>query len=1031
METIEYQLKHVSSKHRSKPFWAWNDALEKEEICRQIKEMDEQGMGGFFIHSREGLETPYLSDEWMDLVSIAVDEGKKRNMDVWIYDDDKWPSGSGGGLVSTLNEKEYAAKAITLEVSSEKTIKKEGLIEDYLIQYKDGSESYIAIYQETSNKSDWYNQRRATDMLNKKAVAEFIRQTHERYKKALGQDFSKKIKGFFTDEPNCCDFFSTFTEGRPWLPWTSGFDTLFVEKRGYSIRPYLPLLFIEELEKINKKHITYTGVKIRHDYFKTLTEVFLESYMKQVYEWCEKNNVELTGHLLYENDLGYLVRGTGAPMPHYQYMHVPGIDILGEQIEEYLTVKQCTSVAHQLGRKEILSETYGCTGWDFDFQGQKWLFDWQAMMGVTMRCQHLALYSIAGCRKRDYPPAFSYQTTWWKENQYIEEYMVRMLTCSTYGRVKREIAVLHPIGTIWMESGSHPQEDFTNIEMNMGWKDDHITRVNKLGDTYNQLAKLLLSHQLDFDFIDEFILKNHGEIRGSQCYVGEATYKEIVIPEIKTLFAETVDFLLAYLEQGGSIVWVGDAPICIDGEENKKIHELTQHEHIYWVQDNRGLVEYLETQGDWDVQFYDVDGNKTTKINSVTRVGVGEKVVLCMNLHREECQNVEVVFKGIGEIKIYSPLKDMYMQMEGNIALDKQHMYFNMHMDPGETLAIIVKEKKVIKAIDKKVPLYYRHPHSTEKIYGILEPKAPIALNMDNVLTLDQCRYKVEGDTWSEVDLVWKNQRRLREKFGFKKVFFNGLPQRYTWIEEGKIGKKVSFEFMVEIQSIPESTCKIVVEKSEGMMVTINGYVCQPLDTFFLDISFNEFWVPKDVLIKGRNTIRVSCIYKEITEFEDIYFVGAFGVDVQRRIVPLPKSLCIGDWTMQGLYHYPGHVTYFFECLEQDVRLLKQEKIFLKMPKFGGTMAKITVNGSEPQIVFTHNTYVDVTEFILEYHEKCHQVCVEIIGSPRNMFGPFHQKYLEGTRISWEDFRTEGILETQEYMVKPQGIFAPIYLVIS
>lgn len=121
--------------------------------------------------------------------------------------------------------------------------------------------------------------------------------------------------------------------------------------------------------------------------------------MKQIYEWCEKEGVELTGHMLYENDLGYQTRVCGAAMPQYKYIHRPGIDLLGEQTKEYLTVKQCASVAHQYGKKHTISETYGCTGWEFGFDGQKWLGDWQFVNGIDRRCQHLAQYSISDAGK--------------------------------------------------------------------------------------------------------------------------------------------------------------------------------------------------------------------------------------------------------------------------------------------------------------------------------------------------------------------------------------------------------------------------------------------------------------------------------------------------------------------------------------------------------------------------------------------------------------------------------------------------------
>ena len=89
--------------------------------------------------------------------------------------------------------------------------------------------------------------------------------------------------------------------------------------------------------------------------------------MKQVYEWCDKRGLRTTGHILYENDLGYQTRVCGAAMPQLRYLHNPGIDLLGAQTDEYLTVKQCASVAHQYERSMTISEAYGCTGWELDF----------------------------------------------------------------------------------------------------------------------------------------------------------------------------------------------------------------------------------------------------------------------------------------------------------------------------------------------------------------------------------------------------------------------------------------------------------------------------------------------------------------------------------------------------------------------------------------------------------------------------------------------------------------------------------------
>ena len=59
LNDLRKQFASPGSQYRSAPFWSWNDDLEPEELSRQIRDMQQQGMGGFFMHSREGLETEY------------------------------------------------------------------------------------------------------------------------------------------------------------------------------------------------------------------------------------------------------------------------------------------------------------------------------------------------------------------------------------------------------------------------------------------------------------------------------------------------------------------------------------------------------------------------------------------------------------------------------------------------------------------------------------------------------------------------------------------------------------------------------------------------------------------------------------------------------------------------------------------------------------------------------------------------------------------------------------------------------------
>lgn len=111
--SLAQDFRAPGSQYRGKPFWAWNGKLEPEELRRQIREMHRMGLGGFFMHSRVGLATPYLSDEWFACIDACVDEAGRLGMEAWLYDEDRWPSGAAGGL-ATRNPK-YRMRSLVME----------------------------------------------------------------------------------------------------------------------------------------------------------------------------------------------------------------------------------------------------------------------------------------------------------------------------------------------------------------------------------------------------------------------------------------------------------------------------------------------------------------------------------------------------------------------------------------------------------------------------------------------------------------------------------------------------------------------------------------------------------------------------------------------------------------------------------------------------------------------------------------------------------------------------------------------------
>ena len=94
-------FENPTSEYRGTPFWAWNCKLDKEDLLWQIDVLKEMGFGGFHMHSRAGMATPYLSDEHMALIKrLRGKVPRQKRCWRWLYDEDRWPSGAAGGLLT-------------------------------------------------------------------------------------------------------------------------------------------------------------------------------------------------------------------------------------------------------------------------------------------------------------------------------------------------------------------------------------------------------------------------------------------------------------------------------------------------------------------------------------------------------------------------------------------------------------------------------------------------------------------------------------------------------------------------------------------------------------------------------------------------------------------------------------------------------------------------------------------------------------------------------------------------------------------
>jgi len=443
------------SRYRGKPFWAWNGKLDPEELRRQVRLLKHMGLGGFFMHSRVGLDTAYLAKEWFQCIEACIDEARKQGMEAWLYDEDRWPSGAAGGLVTknpTYRRRSMALEMVgntkggvrTDDTKAVFSARVEGNRVSGITRLRKGArtptgQSILRFREKVDECTPWHNGFTYLDTLNHDAVREFIRVTYEAYREHTGQEFGATVPGIFTDEPN---FGGVLRFGRQTIPWTASLSATFKKRYGYDIMAYLPYVFFDSDDP--------RALTTRYHYMECITFLFVDAFSRQIGEWCEQQGLRFTGHMLSEESLGSQSTVVGSTLRHYEYMQAPGMDLLTEYKREYDTAKQVSSVARQFGRQWRLTETYGCTGWDFPLEGHKALGDWQAALGINLRCQHLSWYTMLGQAKRDYPAGIFYQSPWWEHYAFVEDYFARIAAATTRGEEVRDVLVIHPIESMWL-----------------------------------------------------------------------------------------------------------------------------------------------------------------------------------------------------------------------------------------------------------------------------------------------------------------------------------------------------------------------------------------------------------------------------------------------------------------------------------------------------------------------------------------------------------------------------------------------------
>ena len=994
----EQEFQNPGKEYRGTPFWAWNAALDRQELLRQIGCLKQMGFGGFHMHVRYGLITPYMSKEFLDLIESCVDEAEKKDMLAWLYDEDTWPSGFAGGMVtrehpefrrrwlrfapSPISDCAYDVGRFDVCLNSDGTLASYRLLADG--EQPAGAEWFAQVVLESPSQR--FNNATYVDTLNPRAIEAFISCSYDSYRRRLGSRFGGTIPSIFTDEPQFAKlmplpFSDSRTEAR--VVWTDDLPgTYAAAYNGEDLVAHLPELFWNLPD--NRPSV------IRYHFHDHVTERFVSAFSDTVGKWCRDAGILYAGHVMSEPTLRSQSHAVGEAMRFYRSMTLPGIDMLCGA-HELTTAKQAQSAVRQYGRCGMLSELYGVLGWDLDFRGHKHHGDWQAALGVTVRVPHLSHYSMGGGAKRDYPQSIHYQSCWYQKYPLIENHFARLNTVLTRGRARVRIGVIHPIESYWLHLGA---------------QDTNSTASEQLESSFASVTEWLCFSGMDFDYISESLLPSLCPAGANPLPVGKQCYDAVVVPECETLRSSTLERLEAFRAQGGTLIFMGEPPACADALPSSRPAGLAARStHI--SASRAALLDALEPfrelylltsagalAGNYLSQMRDIDGERWLFLANGVLPGKPDV---------PQASELRLKLKGSYSIRVYDTVTGKISALPCSV----RNGWTDCRVTLYEYDSLLLR---LTPADAAEMPSAQPQKAAAPVAALPVPAQVPFRLGEPNALMLDKAEFRLDDGPWEPDQEMLRLNSLLHRRLGWH----SSGAQPYCQPDipsDHRVTLRMTVQSEIDCAGI-----ELALEHPETASIRWNG---QPVPVqpngYYVDHAIRR--VPLPPLKAGKNLLELEVPLEIRIPLEWCYLLGPFGVKVSgscKTVVALPSTLGFGSITTQGLPFYSGPLTYLL-----PVHLPQAGRVRLHVPQFRAAVLELKADCEEAGSLIAFSPYTACTGLL---PAGDHTLELTAYLNRTNTFGPVHNADRKETWLGPNVWYTSGDRWTDGYELAEEGV---------
>lgn len=329
--------------------------------------------------------------------------------------------------------------------------------------------------------------------------------------------------------------------------WTGSLPDTFLERRGYDMTPYLPALWGD---------MGSVTPRVRYDYYKTFSELTLESFFQNFADRCAGWGVKarVQAHGIWADIL-----------KAYGTAHIPEGETFGSHdCFDVNTIHRRLAVSAGMvyGRSIVSNESFTWLRMPRFLvtpEMVKRAADAIFCDGINRIVNHGWAHSPLDAGKPGWPfyagSMLSERNTWWDYYPALGEYIHRVSALMQAGPAFSEVAVYLPQADIWSESPM--------AELHMCMKLDQ-----RLGhETTNRLQRT----GFWFTYVNDEAIEQAEQSKDG-LRIGMNTYRVVMLLNTQRLPVGTAQALYSFVQSGGSLLAMGgyprECPGLVNAEEN-------------------------------------------------------------------------------------------------------------------------------------------------------------------------------------------------------------------------------------------------------------------------------------------------------------------------------------------------------------------------------------------------------------------------------------------------------------------------------